>query len=187
MLLSVCPFHDHKCDLWTLSLGYDRCYNPSTAVQKAFESNWCVLGAAFFGKGVNWNPWVWFYGSGYVEILFYTFMVNLCLSHDNCQIENPASSYSVVWHWEAKNERAPWGKSPHGGYWSTLFCGAAPVEPDALVFLPAVNFSISRKLLYIFLAQAFKLFVKEWNKNLTAISIRNWVSHKQAVRNKYCG
>lgn len=178
MLLSICAFHEYKCGLWSLSLGYNRCYNPSTVVGKAFESNWCVLGAVVFEKVVNWNLWVWFCGSGYVEILFwgsglYTFRVNLSLSHDNCQIENPASSYSVVWHWEAKNERARWGKSPHGGYWSTLFCGAAPVEPGALVFLPAVNYSVSRKSLYIFLAQAFRPFVKEWNKNLIAISVRN--------------
>lgn len=61
----------------------------------------------------------------------------------------------------------------HGGgrYWSTSYCGAVPVKPGRLVFLPAVDFSVSRKSSYIFLARAFGIFVKEWNKKLTVIYV----------------
>lgn len=69
-------------------------------------------------------------------------------------------------------------------YQSPSYCGAVPVKPNHLAFLPAVDFSISRKSLFIFLAQAFGPFFKEWKEKLIVIYVRNYISHK-AIRKKY--
>lgn len=71
------------------------------------------------------------------------------------------------------------------GYQSTSYCGTVPVKLDHLAFLPAVNFSISRKSLFIFLARVFGPFFKVWKKKLIVICVKNYISHKQAIRNKY--
>lgn len=85
----------------------------------------------------------------------------------NYKIEKLWISFSVVvWHVEMKNERACWAQSPCGSYWSMLQCDAVPVRPNALAFLPAVDFFVSRKSLYIFLAHAFGPFGEEWNKKV---------------------
>lgn len=55
---------------------------------------------------------------------------------------------------------------------------AVAVKPHHLAFSPAVDFSISRKSLFIFLAQDFGPFFNEGEKKLIVIYVRNYISHK---------
>lgn len=71
-----------------------------------------------------------------------------------------------------------WGCVWEDGYQSTSYFGAVPVKPDHLAFLPAVDFYISRKSLFIFLAWAFGPVFKDWKKKLVVIYVRNYISHK---------
>lgn len=50
---------------------------------------------------------------------------------------------------------------------------AVPVKPDHLAFSPALDFPISRKSLFIFLAQAFGPFFRDWKKKLIVTYVRN--------------
>lgn len=59
------------------------------------------------------------------------------------------------------------------------------VKHHHFAFSPAVDFSISRKSLFIFLAQALGPFFNEGKKKLVVIYVRNYVSHKEAIRNQH--